>query len=76
VLSADFSQANRGLPFLIDLKGNSHLLEGGAASQLGYGDFRPPVVPDAWVKLFPTGAVLSPSLALCQPGKTDPKGCQ
>jgi hypothetical protein len=75
VLSADFSEATRGLPFLIDLKGNSHVLEGGAADKLGYSGSAAPVVPDGWVKLFPTGAVLSPSLALCQPGKSDPQGC-
>lgn len=75
VLSADFSEATHGLPFLIDLKGNSHVLEGGAADKLGYAGFAAPVVPDGWVKLFPTGDVLSPSLALCQPGKTDPAGC-
>jgi hypothetical protein len=75
VLSADFSEATQGLPFLIDLKGNSHVLEGAAADKLGYAAVSPPVVPDAWVKLFPTGAVLSPSLALCQPGRSDPQGC-
>jgi hypothetical protein len=75
VLSADFTQATRGLPYLVDLKGNSHVLEGSAATQLGYGSYDAPVVPDTWVKLFPTGAVLSPTLALCQPAKTDPKGC-
>lgn len=75
VLSADFTQATQGLPFLIDLKGNSHVLEGGADQKLGYAGFAAPVVPDSWVKLFPTGAVLSPSLALCQPVKADPKGC-
>jgi ESX secretion system ATPase EccB len=75
VLSADFTQATRGLPYLVDLKGNSHVLEGGAAERLGYGSYDAPVVPDTWVKLFPTGAVLSPSLALCQPAKTDPQGC-
>jgi type VII secretion protein EccB len=76
VLSADFSQATRGLPFLIDLKGSSHLLEGAAATNLGYADFPAPVVPDTWVKLFPTGAVLSPTLALCEPARTTAKGCQ
>jgi type VII secretion protein EccB len=76
VLSADFSQATRGLPFLIDLKGASHLLEGGAADKLGYGGFPAPVVPDSWVRLFPTGVVLSPRLALCQPAASDTKGCQ
>ena len=75
VLSADFSQATRGLPYLVDLKGNSHVLEGGAAERLGYTSYDAPVVPDTWVKLFPTGAVLSPNLALCEPAKTDPKGC-
>jgi hypothetical protein len=75
VLSADFSQATRGLPFLIDLKGSSHLLEGGAADKLGYGGVDAPVVPDSWVKLFPTGAVLSPTLALCQPAQSSGKGC-
>jgi hypothetical protein len=33
-------------------------------------------VPDTWVKLFPTGAVLSPTLALCEPARTTAKGCQ
>jgi hypothetical protein len=76
VLSADFSQATRGLPYLVDLKGTSHVLEGGAAERLGYGSYVAPVVPDTWVKLFPTGAVLSPSLALCQPDRTESKsGC-
>jgi Type VII secretion system ESX-1, transport TM domain B len=75
VLSADFTQATRGLPYLVDLKGNSHVLEGVAGERLGYGSYDAPVVPDTWVKLFPTGAVLSPSLALCQPAKTDPQGC-
>jgi len=69
VLSADFSQATRGLPYLVDLKGTSHVLEGGAADRLGYGGYDAPVVPDTWVKLFQPGAVLSPSLALCQPAK-------
>lgn len=75
VKSADFSQATRGLPYLVDLKGTSHVLEGAAAERLGYGSYAAPVVPDTWVKLFPTGAVLSPSLALCEPGKTDSGGC-
>ena len=69
VLSADFAQATRGLPYLVDLKGNSHLLGGGAADRLGYGGYDAPVVPDTWVKLFQPGAVLSPSLALCQPAR-------
>jgi hypothetical protein len=72
VLSADFSRATRGLPYLVDLKGSSHVLEGGAADRLGYGGYHAPVVPDTWVKLFQPGAVLSPSLALCQPAKA---GC-
>jgi hypothetical protein len=69
VLSADFAQATRGLPYLIDLKGSSHVLEGGAATRLGYGSYAAPVVPDTWVELFQAGAVLSPTLALCQPAK-------
>ena len=69
VLSADFSQATRGLPYLVDLKGASHVLEGGAADRLGYAGYAAPVVPDTWVKLFQPGVVLSPSLALCQPAK-------
>jgi Type VII secretion system ESX-1, transport TM domain B len=69
VLSADFAQATRGLPYLVDLDGNSHLLEGGAADRLGYGGYDAPVVPSTWVKLFQPGAVLSPSLASCQPAK-------
>jgi type VII secretion protein EccB len=76
VLSADFTQTTHGLPFLIDLKGSSHLLEGAAAANLGYGGFPAPVVPDTWVKLFSTGAVLSPDLALCEPEKTTSKGCR
>jgi hypothetical protein len=75
-LSADFTQASHGLPFLIDLKGTSHLLEGAAADQLGYGGFPAPVVPESWVKLFPTGVVLSPSRALCQPVADGPKACR
>ena len=75
VLSADFSQATRGLPYLVDLKGTSHVLESGAADRLGYGSYDAPVVPDTWVKLFSPGAVLSPDLALCQPAKSDPQGC-
>jgi hypothetical protein len=69
VLSADFDQTTHGLPFLIDLKGSSHLLEGGAAERLGYAGYSAPVVPDTWVKLFQPGAVLSPTLALCEPAK-------
>ncbi len=69
VLSADFDHTTDGLPFLIDLKGSSHLLEGGAAERLGYAGYSAPVVPDTWVKLFRPGAVLSPSLALCEPAK-------
>jgi hypothetical protein len=69
VLSADFTQATRGLPYLVDLTGTSHVLEGGAADRLGYSGYDAPVVPDTWVKLFQSGAVLSPSLALCQPAK-------
>jgi hypothetical protein len=75
VLSADFSQTTRGLPYLVDLKGISHVLEGGAADRLGYGSYAAPVVPDTWVKLLRPGAVLSPDLALCQPAKNDPQGC-
>jgi hypothetical protein len=69
VLSADFAQTTHGLPYLIDLKGSSHVLEGGAADRLGYAGFAAPVVPDTWVELFEAGAVLSPSLALCEPAK-------
>jgi hypothetical protein len=69
VLSADFSQTTHGLPYLIDLKGSSHLLEGGAADRLGYAGYAAPVVPDTWIELFSPGAVLSPSLALCEPAK-------
>ena len=67
VLSADFGQTTRGQPYLVDLTGSRHLLEGGAAERLGYGGYAAPVVPDTWVKLFQPGAVLSPSLALCEP---------
>jgi hypothetical protein len=69
VLSADFGETTGGLPYLVDLKGSSHVLEGGAAERLGYGGYAAPVVPDTWVKLFQPGAVLSPSLALCEPAK-------
>jgi hypothetical protein len=72
VLSADFSQTTHGLPYLVDLKGASHVLEGGAADRLGYAGYDAPVVPDTWIKLFSPGAVLSPSLALCEPAKA---GC-
>jgi hypothetical protein len=67
VLSADFGQTTPALPYLVDLMGSSHLLEGGAAERLGYGGYAAPVVPDTWVKLFQPGAVLSPNLALCEP---------
>jgi type VII secretion protein EccB len=76
VLSASFGQTTHGLPFLIDLKAASHVLEGAAPAQLGYADLPAPVVPDQWVKLFPTGAVLSPDQALCPPVQDNPKGCQ
>ena len=69
VLSADFGQATRGLPYLVDLGGNRHLLEGGAVERLGYAGLATPVVPDTWVRLFRPGAVLSPSLARCRPAQ-------
>jgi len=69
VLSADFGRTTRGLAYLVDLGGSSHLLEGGAAERLGYGGYAAPVVPDSWVRLFQPGAPLSPSLAMCEPAQ-------
>lgn len=65
VLSADAADATPGLPYLVDLAGTSHLLEGAAADRLGYGGYAAPVVPGTWLKLFRPGAVLSPRRARC-----------
>ena len=46
---ADFVQRTQGLPFLIDIKASSHLLDGNAATQLGYGGYDASVVPDTGV---------------------------
>jgi type VII secretion protein EccB len=68
VLSGSFGDSSGGHPFLVDSKGQAYPLVGGdAPSQLGYGGYRPPVVPDSWIALFDKGVELSKNLALCSP---------
>ena len=68
VLSGGWDSGTAGQPFLVDSKGQAYPLVGSdAPGQLGYGSYRPPVVPDSWVALFDEGVELSKNLALCSP---------
>jgi len=68
VLSGGWDDADHGAPYAIDAKGRANPLVGAhAASQLVYGDYPVPVVPDSWVKLFDKGVDLSKDAALCPP---------
>lgn len=68
VFSGGWTDGTRGSPFVVDAKGVAYPLEGPtAATQLGYGGFAAPVVPDSWVELFTGGVALSRTAALCEP---------
>ncbi|HEX6151206.1 type VII secretion protein EccB [Nocardioides sp.] len=68
VLSGGWSDGTRGSPLVVDAKGVAYPLEDpDASTQLGYGGFDPPVVPDSWVELFTGGVALSRTAALCEP---------
>ncbi|MDP3893426.1 type VII secretion protein EccB [Nocardioides sp.] len=53
--------------FVVDPKGDRHVLDGAAHELLGYADHNPRVVPDSWSDLFYDGVVLSRDAALCGP---------
>lgn len=69
VLSGSWDDPDHGAPFVIDAKGRANPLGPSAASQLGYGGYPVPLVPDSWLDLFDVGVELSRDLALCPPAE-------
>jgi type VII secretion protein EccB len=67
VRGGDWEDVGRGTPYLVDATGKAYPLVGNAPTQLGYGSFRAPTVPDSWLELFPPGKDLSQARALCPP---------
>ena len=66
VFSGGWDDTTTGTPYLVDAKGIAYPLVGaGTPALLGYGDLDPPVVPDAWIELFESGASLSRERVLC-----------
>jgi hypothetical protein len=75
VLSGGWESAEVGEPFVIDAKGYSYAVIGtDAVTNLGYGDFDAPVVPDSWLELFVEGEALSVDAALCPPTRPEELG--
>ena len=65
VLAGDWSDIDRGSPFVVDAQGRSHRLVGpDAADRLGYAHYPVSVVPGSWVELFDRGVRLSVDDAL------------
>ena len=59
------------LPWVIDSRGTaSQLGTSRTVSTLGLADYKAPVVPDTWIKLFGQGVALSTEQALCPPAYT------
>jgi hypothetical protein len=77
VLGGDWADSDRGSPYLIDATGRTYPLVGGSAkTQLGYGSYDAPVVPDSWLELFERGVSLSQSAALCPPVVSKDETCE
>ena len=68
VLTRPAGRGRDARPIVVDGAGRAHRLGGeDTAAQLGYADYRAPVVPAGWVRLFGAGVRLSERLALCPP---------
>ncbi len=70
VMSGDWGDTESGSRWAVDQKGRANALVGAETPELlGYGDYDPVLVPDAWLELFTTGVPLSQAAALCPPDR-------
>lgn len=79
VLSGAQGAASGGSPVVIDMDAKRYRLGGPAgetASLIGYGDYDPPTVPEAWIESFSCGPELSQEAALHVPDPDALESCR